>query len=638
MSASTSTELLELALQAEHLGHFDEARERLRRIVLLGETPQGLTTRLKLGALLIAGGPPLYDEAESVLAAARVLAENEGAPRQEAAAIHLLALLERQRGRLDGAERLLRESPSADQVADPSPERAQWLHYHGLIEADRGHLNTAERFLFRAHQVYLESHHEPGLAEVCDSLANMLLRRGKARVAQTFARMSLERKRKLGDRFGEAISLGTLGRAYRLEGRYDEAADAFAQDLGIARELGDTRGIGIMLNSLGEVALRRKDLDAAGRFYREAMTIEAGSVHAALSQLGMAWVNLAENRPGEAVAACDRAEEQLDGLDAQHPLRHALSGLRGAVAARRGDAEGERLLNDAVEALVGSNHTLDTIPLLYELRDHYQRLGQRDRAVGVMTRALDLLGASESEQGVQDVENWLRTVDAPGLTRLALEQHFPPWLIGDVLSGRMRRTRATRQPIAVLFSDVRDYTTMTEGLGPELVVEILNEWFAEATRVIRRHGGWIDKFIGDAVMALFGVPEPRDDAAASAVSAALELRDALAAINMRQKALGKREIRVGIGVDSGDAVVGFVGSHLRQSYTAIGDTVNTAARLESATRDQNCEILISAAVEEVQRRHGVAESRFVGALELKGKGQGVPTYEVLGPQVPAVRS
>src|SRR4051812_8691078 len=124
-----------------------------------------------------------------------------------------------------------------------------------------------------------------------------------------------------------------------------------------------------------------------------------------------------------------------------------------------------------------------------------------------MAGALDLFSQCGSERGVEDVEDWLRTVDTPKLTRLDLEPHFPEHLVEELLGGRMRRPHSARQEVAVLFCDIRDYTTLTEGLGPEEVVEVLNEWFEEATRAIRKHGGVVDKFIGDAVMALFGIPE-----------------------------------------------------------------------------------------------------------------------------------
>jgi class 3 adenylate cyclase len=636
MAESRVDELLDAALQSERLGQFAAAREWLRRAIAAEAGPATLEARLRLGRLAIAAGQEGDQaEAEQQLSAARELAEAAGATRSAAAAIHSLALLARSRHDRVRARALLDQSPVAAEVATPSPARAQWLHYNGLLRADGGELNAAERLYFRAHQVYRECHSQPGLAEVCNSLANLLLRRGKAAYALTFARQSLELKRALGDRYGMAISHGTAGRALVLLAQYEEAAGEFERDLAIARELGDARGTGIMLNSLGEVALLRGDLEGARARYEEARTIEAGLVHSVHAHLGLARVFLAAMRIDEAAAECDRAGAILDSHPGLAGLADLLSGLRGAIAWRRGDFEaGEQRLEDTIAALEAGRHPLDTVPFLYELRDLYQARQSRAKAVLVMARALDLLSECGSERGVQDVEDWLRTVDTPNLIRLALERHFPSWLIKDLLEGLLRKPPSRSQSIVVLFSDIRDFTSQTEGLGAEPIVELLNEWFSEVARIVRRHGGYVDKFIGDAVMVLFGVPEPRDAMAADAVRAAMEMSDALDAINMRRRFLGAREIRVGIGIDQGEAVVGFIGSHLRQSYTAIGEVVNTAARLESATKDYRCEILISDRVDAVQRREGVAETQFIGLLQLNGIGRAVSAFQVLGPLAP----
>jgi class 3 adenylate cyclase len=636
MSRSKSTDLLDQALRAERLGRFQEARDLLRQAVSAVEDPLTLDARLRLGKLLIQAGPPHREEAQAVLSAARALAEQRGLPRQAAGAIHLMALLARNHGQLDEALGLLAESPAARLQEQPNPATGQLLQYQGLVEADRGELDRAERLLCLAHKAYREAHHDPGVAEVCDSLANLLLKRGKSRAALNFALMSLALKRKRSDRYGEGISLGTVGRAHVLQAQYAEAAEAFRQDLEIARELGDERGIGIMLNSLGEVALLQRNLAAAADYYQNNLGGDRGPYNMIHAQLGLARVHLAADRTDDAATCCDRVESLLEQNPKIHGLTDLLNGVRGAIARRQGDAEtGERLLSQAIESLVRRNQAIDTIPLLYELRDLHQSLGRTARAVEVMARALDLLSECGSEQGVEDVERWLRTVDSPGLIRLALERHFPPWLVQDILSGHLRQPPTRKQEITVLFSDVRGYTSLTEGLAPEQVVELLNEWFEEATRAIRRHGGIVDKFIGDAVMALFGVPEPRDDAAACAVAAALEMRNALAALNLRQSVRGGLEIRVGIGIDTGEAVVGYFGSHLRRSYTAIGDSVNTASRLESATKDfPGCDILISQRTEQTLRGAGTAELTFLGHAELKGKEQKVPVYQVLGPSQP----
>ncbi len=633
MAPPRVTELLDVALQAERRGRFAEARDWLRRAIDLDVGPATLEARLRLGRLLIESGQDIDQTmAERELAAARSLAEQTGAMRSSAVAIHLLALLARRRHDPQRARKLLDESPEAGEAAMASTARAQWLHYNGLLHADRGDLNGAERSYFRAYQTYQECGFKPGLAEVCDSLANLLLRRGKAAYALDFARQSLGLKRDLGDRYGTAISHGTAGRALVLLARYDEAADEFRRDMEIAEDLDDPKGVGIMLNALGEVALLRGAHEAGLDSYRKAREIQAGPVHSAHAHLGLARILISADRLDEAGAECDRAAAILGDNPELKVLPDVLNGLRGALAWRRGDAEaGEDRLNSAIAALGAGRYLLDTVPFLYELRDLYQAQQSQTKAVCVMARALDLLSECGSERGVQDVEDWLRGVDAPHLVRLALERHFPSWLIDDMLGGRLRKPPSRSQSVVVLFSDIRGYTALTEGMEAEQVVQLLNEWFSEVAKIIRRHGGFVDKFIGDAVMALFGVPEPRESMAADAVRAALEMRDVLETINMRHRFLGTREIRVGIGVDHGEAVVGFIGSHLRQSYTAIGDVVNTAARLESATKDVGFDILISDRVEEMQRRAGVAETRFIGKLPLKGKDRAVPAFQVLGP-------
>jgi adenylate cyclase len=252
-----------------------------------------------------------------------------------------------------------------------------------------------------------------------------------------------------------------------------------------------------------------------------------------------------------------------------------------------------------------------------------------------MARALDLLSECGSERGVRDVEDWLRTTDSSALVRLALERHFPDYLVENIVSGQLGRQPTKRQTVTVLFCDIRNYTGLAEGTDPEAVVEMLNEWFAEVTRAVRQHGGVVDKFMGDGVMVLFGVPEPREGSAADAVRTALALRDGLAALNLRNRALGGREIRVGVGIHTGEAVVGFIGSHLRQSYTAIGDVVNTASRLESATKEHGWDILISQETLDAQEPFRVAETEFLGKIKVKGKQREVAVYKVLGPRDPA---
>lgn len=185
-----------------------------------------------------------------------------------------------------------------------------------------------------------------------------------------------------------------------------------------------------------------------------------------------------------------------------------------------------------------------------------------------------------------------------------------------------------KQRITVLFSDIRGFTTLSEQLPPENVVELLNEYFQTMTDVIFRFDGMVDKFIGDAIMAIFGAPVPRPDDASRAVRTALAMREAMETLKAKWAREGKRGFAIGVGVNTGEAIVGNMGSRQHMGYTAIGDTVNLASRLESKNKDLGTMILISESTyESVKENVEVKEYR---EITVKGKARAFSVYEVLG--------
>jgi len=183
-----------------------------------------------------------------------------------------------------------------------------------------------------------------------------------------------------------------------------------------------------------------------------------------------------------------------------------------------------------------------------------------------------------------------------------------------------------KRHVAVLFVDIRGFTPMSESLTPEEVVNILNEYLALTTASILANEGTLDKFIGDATMAVFNAPFDLDDYAYKAILTAIAIRDGSEKLAEKlQRQFGKT-ISYGIGVNIGDAVVGNIGCEFRMDYTAIGDTVNTAARLES--RAKAGEILISEAM--YLAVQGRIEAEPVGEMELKGKSKPVQVYRLVG--------
>ncbi len=179
-----------------------------------------------------------------------------------------------------------------------------------------------------------------------------------------------------------------------------------------------------------------------------------------------------------------------------------------------------------------------------------------------------------------------------------------------------------KKHIAALFVDVRGFTTMSESLPPEEVVQMLDQYLSVATKAVFANEGTLDKFIGDATMAIFNAPFDLDDYIFKAVKTAWDIQSGVTELAKTMD----QPIRVGVGVNCGEAVVGNIGCEVRMDYTAIGDTVNTAARLESNAKPG--QILISQTVYDLIRERVTVEP--MGELSLKGKIEKVPVYNVTG--------
>jgi len=189
--------------------------------------------------------------------------------------------------------------------------------------------------------------------------------------------------------------------------------------------------------------------------------------------------------------------------------------------------------------------------------------------------------------------------------------------------GGLEGTGEARE-VTLLFSDIRGFTTLSETRTPQEVVAVLNRYFTLQVDVIFRHGGSLDKFIGDAIMAFWGAPLDDPEHAKNAVACALDMADTLLAFKAELGELGK-SFDVGIGVHSGPAVVGLIGSEKRREYTSIGDTVNLASRIEGLTKEAGRRILVSR--ETMERCGNAFDFVSCGSFHAKGRAQPVELFE-----------
>ncbi len=192
--------------------------------------------------------------------------------------------------------------------------------------------------------------------------------------------------------------------------------------------------------------------------------------------------------------------------------------------------------------------------------------------------------------------------------------------------------------VTILFTDIRSFTSISEKMEAHALVALLNEYFTDMVTAIMEEDGVVDKYIGDAIMAVFGAPVQREKDPLHAVRAAVHMRVALGKLNERLHERGMPGIRTGIGIHTGDVVAGNIGSDTRMEYTVIGDAVNLASRLESSTKDVGVDILISEDTYEAVKNE--IDARPVRELTVKGREKPVMTYEVLGikGQPPLVKS
>jgi len=205
-------------------------------------------------------------------------------------------------------------------------------------------------------------------------------------------------------------------------------------------------------------------------------------------------------------------------------------------------------------------------------------------------------------------------------------------IAGILESGQPPAPGGSLATVTILFSDIRNFTTLSEKLSAQEVVELLNAYFSKVCDIILAHGGMIDKFIGDAVMAVFGAPLADPQHARQALATALGMVDAAKEFEgwMRRRfpKLGDWEFRIGVGLHAGPAVVGNIGSRQRLDFTVIGDTVNTASRLEGFTKVMGAPVVASRTVVEMAGP-GVTTGRSENA-QVKGKSEPVPALEILG--------
>lgn len=205
------------------------------------------------------------------------------------------------------------------------------------------------------------------------------------------------------------------------------------------------------------------------------------------------------------------------------------------------------------------------------------------------------------------------------------QRYFAPDLAAQILEHEEAvQLGGQKRPVVVFFSDIRGFTSMSENMNPDEIATLLTEYFTEMVEIVFEHGGTLDKFMGDAIMALWGAPIAHDDDADRAMAAAIEQQRTLEKLNEKWAREGRQQVQIGIGINFGEVFAGNIGSDRRLEYTVIGDAVNVASRL--CSKAAASEIMISEPFYRALKNPPEVEQ--LDPIELKGKAEAVPVYRV----------
>jgi len=240
---------------------------------------------------------------------------------------------------------------------------------------------------------------------------------------------------------------------------------------------------------------------------------------------------------------------------------------------------------------------------------------------------LDMLNAVAVQTGLAiDTLAIYERLQREAQQRANFERFLPQQIVDDILrSPGTLKLGGVRQKVTAFFADIRNFTTLSETCPPEDIVNLLNRYFTLASGIIFHHGGTLDKYIGDGVLALFGAPIVGERDAVKAVRAAVDLQRALIEFNQEMAAIALPQISIGIGINCGSAIVGYIGTEQRLDYTAVGDTINIAARLESIA--QPGQIVISESI--MQSLDDTFVLKRLETAKLKGKNEKLQIAEVI---------
>jgi adenylate cyclase len=341
-------------------------------------------------------------------------------------------------------------------------------------------------------------------------------------------------------------------------------------------------------------------------------------------------VVLLYNDNGELAPRCVRNKRRMAQAEQVHLSTTIINEvLRDKAAVLSSDASVDSRFSGAHSIIMQGIRSSMAVPLLYGSEIFGIMLLDSQIAANAFQEKDLQLFQNVANQAAVAIQNSLyaKKLQQEALTRERFQRLLSPAIAEQVLSGKVEVAKGGElRDTTVLFSDIRGFTSMSESRAAQEVVDMLNEYFEQMVEIIFRYEGTLDKFVGDEIMALYGSPVTHADDPVRAVRTALDMLEVLGRWNVERISVGKVPVQIGIGINTGDVVAGYLGSSKALEYTVIGDSVNTGSRLCSAAKAG--QILVSEDTE--KRLGGLFDLQEQPPMSLKGKSKPLRIYAVIG--------
>lgn len=547
----------------------------------------------------------------------------------KAAVTNQYGFLERKRG---GLERAIQHHLKALEFLEKSPValvRGEAFRLLGDCYTERKQHMQAERALKKSLEIYEKHNAYYELAKTYKSIGLNYLGSGEIDKAVYFIDQSIAILQRLGIQTDLPMLYSERGKICLLLEETEEAERFFKMDYDIAKNSKSPHALAFSYFQLGRVKRLMTRTHSAIDFFKRAQPLFEKVKNRKMEAETLIELALAESDLKNVKMAtdyCARAKEVMG--DAPATLQARLLRVRGVVlrdAKRR--YMGQCCFEESIQLQEKENRlTPELADTYFDFGLFWNEGGNRKKAEEIIMNAVDIAEKLSLTKKVSTYMAKLAQINPEAGAKIQLRRFMDKSTAEQLTQGKAQDSfRVERKELSILFIDIRGFTSTSEKLSLDELSSFLNDFYSAVTQVVLKYQGRINKFIGDEVMALFNMDGNLPDHQMWAVRAGMALVRTMDEVNRIRGNRGEPPIFVGVGVNTGEVLLGIFGSSLRQEYTAIGDSVNVAARLQGQARGG--EVVISDTVYEFVKERTVAED--MGEKPLKGKGAPLRLWKIL---------